>query len=288
MQQGQASNVAAAVAASATTAVALGGAAATTSAAPAAAGAACVVEWADIWKYCAEHQQANVMNNYALKYYRWSYEDPAGVPSIPGEGVEFDLSIDECMIYPPVHAAKGAKYWFEGSVQQPWSWRHLLGSLRKAPSELFASPVVSLRFAPIPSTVDHHRLHNEGDQFGAGVLPPVWDFIVGLQDGTQWRVHPRYRGNKVDIAKWDGAPFQSPIPKAGPGMSDGPGTYRFITESHYGPEAGRYAHELGADPRADHFRALHLAQKRSAKAPAAAGTAAVSSPQQPQAPGPCP
>ena len=250
---------------------------------PAPAAAATVIEWADILAYCKEHQQSNAMNNYALKYYRWSYEDPAGVPSIPGEGVEFDLTQAKCFIYAPRHEEKGTKYWFDNSCgeTQPWSWRHLQGSLRKGPKELFASPVVSLRFVPIPGTCDHHRLANDRASFGAGVLPPIWDFVVGLQDGTLWRVHPRYRGGKVDIAKWDGANFDSLIPKAGPGMSDGKGTYQHITKSHYGPDVGQYYHEPGVDPRADHFRSLHLAQKKGAAVPAAAGTGAASSSQPP-------
>ena len=52
-------------------------------------------------------------------------------------------------------------------------------------------------------------------------------------------------------------------------MSDGPGTYKYITESHYGPVGTHMLHEPGVDPRADHFRGLHLAQKKAAAASAA-------------------
>ena len=62
--------------------------AATSPPARAAAAAAKAYEWADIRAYCAKHKQANVMNNQALKYFRWAGEDPAGVPTATAaEGV---------------------------------------------------------------------------------------------------------------------------------------------------------------------------------------------------------
>ena len=78
-------------------------------------------------------------------------------------------------------------------------------------------------------------------------------------------------------------------------MSEGPGTYKYITSSHYGPDGGQMLHEPGVDPRADYFRERNLAQKKAAAASAAAGssgqasapavaagsTAAASSSQQP-------
>ena len=75
------------------------------------------------------------MNNCALKYFGWSYEGPARLRRIPGEGVEFDVTKSQCITYPPTHADRGGKYWFEASVKQPWSWRHLPGSLRKGQRE---------------------------------------------------------------------------------------------------------------------------------------------------------
>ena len=245
---------------------------------PAAAAAATgfVVQWEDIWEYCRVHRQPNVRNNDALKYFRWAYEDPVGVPSNPG--VAFDLSIDEHQIYIPHHADKGTAFWFDQDCeQQPWSWRHLLGSLTKAPKELYASAVVELRIVPIPETCDHHRLANHPGAFPKGVRPPVWDFVVKLQDGTQWRLHPRHQRGKVDISRWDGGAFHSPIPKKGPGLSDGPGTYRRITGAHYGPDVAAYKHEPGLDPKADHYRSLRLQQQKASRASAAAGQGAASS-----------
>ena len=66
---------------------------------------------------------------------------------------------------------------------------------------LWQSPVVGLSLVAIPGEVDKDRL--ERQVFEPGVLPPVWNFVVELKDGTFWRLHPRSRGNKVDIAQCD-------------------------------------------------------------------------------------
>ena len=60
--------------------------------ASAAAAAAPVYTWKDIRAYCAKHKQDNTLNNYALKYYRYSFENPPGVPSVPG--TDLDLTKD--------------------------------------------------------------------------------------------------------------------------------------------------------------------------------------------------
>ena len=246
----------------------------------AAVGTAKVFEWKDIWEYCKQNKQPNSMNNMALKYYRWCYEDPAGEPT--ERRVELDLQYDTHEIYLACHAEKGSQFWFDPTCdKQPWSWRHLFGALRTAPEEFYSSGVVSLSVVAIPKTCDHHRLHNQRSDFQPGVRPPVWDFVAGMADGSEWRLHPRFQRGKVDIAKWDGGAFDSPIPAAGPGNSDGPGTYKRITEAHYGPEAGRMYYEVGVDPKRDEHRSRHLAAKKAAKdkaaASAVAGTGAASS-----------
>ena len=246
--------------------------AATGSGASAAAAAAPVHEWKDIRAYCKKHPQKSVMNNYAHKYLRWSFEDPFGVPCIPGGGriLNFDLTRDTFRIFIAHHQENGPAYWFDSSCEeQPWSWRHLLVTL----PQLWQSPVVSLRFVAIPGTTDHKRMVNEWEKFEPGVRPPVWNFVVGLQDGTMWRLRPRYRGNKVDIQKWDGEPITSPVPAKGAGKSDGPGT-----QAHYGPDHGQMYYETGLDPTLGGHRANHLAAKGKAKAaPAAAGSVQPSS-----------
>ena len=56
-------------------------------------------------------------------------------------GTEFDLREDTFTIYVAHHDAKGPNYRFDATCeQQPWSWRHLLGSLSKGPRELWESP----------------------------------------------------------------------------------------------------------------------------------------------------
>ena len=246
--------------------------AATGSGASAAAAAAPVHEWKDIMAYCKKHPQKMVMNNYAHKYLRWSCEHPFGVPCIPGGGriLNFDLTRDTFRIFIAHHQENGPANWFDSSCEeQPWSWRHLLVTI----PQLWQSPVVSLRFVAIPGTTDHKRMVNEWEKFEPGVRPPVWNFVVGLQDGTMWRLRPRFRGNKVDIRKWDGEPIISPVPAKGAGKLDGPGT-----QAHYGPDHGQMYYETGLDPTLGGHRANHLAGKGKAKAaPAAAGSVQPSS-----------
>ena len=150
--------------------------AATVSGASAAADAAPIHEWRDIYKYCKGHSQRNVMNNYALKYFRWSYEDPAGVPSIPGEGRIFDLTQDTFPVYIARHEEKGPKYWFGESCgpEQPWSWRHLLGSLTKGPAEMFQ---------PAPAVARDKSMDVSLDESGSS-LASTADEEEGLSDSN--------------------------------------------------------------------------------------------------------
>ena len=251
--------------------------AAAVSGASAAAATAPVYEWRDITCYCKNHPQKRDMNDYALKYYRWCFEDPAGVPCIRGCGVsyrymDFDLSLDTWPIFIAHHQEDGPAYWFDDSCEeQPWSWRHLFGSLTQGPAELwqtrklFQSPVVRLSFVAIPDTIDQDRMFNEWEVFEPGVLPPVWDFVVGLQDGTMWRLHPRSRGNEVDIALCDGRHFFAPAPAKGAGKLDEPGTNQCITQAHYTPDHGQMHQETGLALAPDQQCANHLT------APAVAG-----------------
>ena len=86
--------------------------------ATAAAAAAPVYTWEDIRAYCRKHQQDNTLNNFALKYFRYSFEDHPGVSKNAMLGTDFDLREDTLPIYVAHHEEKGPKYWFDGTCEQ--------------------------------------------------------------------------------------------------------------------------------------------------------------------------
>ena len=115
--------------------------AATVTGACAAAATAPVHEWDNISRYCNKHKQKKVMNDYALRYFRWCCEDPVGVPCIRSDGMswrfwDFDLSQDTCSIIIAHYQEEGNVHWFDDACEeQPWSWRHLLDSVRVLPQD---------------------------------------------------------------------------------------------------------------------------------------------------------
>ena len=260
--------------------------AATVSGASAAAATAPVHEWSDIIRYCKNHPQKSDMNDYALKYFRWALEDPAGVPCICFDGIswrflDFDLSLDTCPIIIAHHQEERTVYWFDDACEeQPWSWRHLLDAVSLPPKEwwavrsLWQSPVVRLSLVAIPGEVDKDRL--ERQVFEPGVLPPVWNFVVGLQDGTLWRLHPRSRGNKIDIVKCDGRVYTfAPLPAMVHEKLDDPGRNQCDMHVRRTPDHGQMQQESGMAPAPDqqcakHFTAPAVAgfiQRRNTSAP---------------------
>ena len=256
--------------------------AAAVSGASAAAATAPVYEWRDITCYCKKHPQKRDMNDYALKYFRWCFEDPAGVPCIRGCGVsyrymDFDLSLDTWPIFIAHHQEEGTVYWFDDACEeQPWSWRHLLDSVRVLPQNFFKfrslwqSPVVGLSLVAIPGEVDKDRL--ERQVFEPGVLPPVWNFVVELKDGTFWRLHPRSRGNKIDIVECHARVYKFAMVHE---KLDDPGRNQCDMHVQSTPDHGQMQQESGMAPAPDqqcakHFTAPAVAgfiQRRNTSAP---------------------
>ena len=251
---------------------------------PAAADAADQVVYD--WDAMREHTrtrgpQRNKIHNDALKWFRYCSEDPAGVPSCGPEGYAIDLKSDDHEILIAHRNEKGPDFWYDDACErQPWSWRGLFVSIRTAPTEFFsAGGVVALRFAYNPNTTDHNLKKNFPLKY-QGVNPPVWDFIATMADQSEWKVHPRSRGG-VDLAPYDPG-FVGPVPDAGPGLSDGPGTYRRITSAHYEVSAPMWYQE-GHDPVRDAHRAAHLARQREHQGEGPAAAVAAPSPPAPAA-----
>jgi hypothetical protein len=191
------------------------------------------------------------LNNTALKSIRSCGEDPPGYPSIPvGHGKElFDRDPF------PIHTLQRTKGMAFELVdpEQPWSWRGMLNCFDDETLRRLVGPgITGICCMPLPGTYDHARLHAavalgtvfddfreeapyEGERRKAPV--PVWDFVVTRKDGTRIRFHPQLKNKKIGMSDLR-TPMERDGPMAGPGKSDGKGTFRRMQETNY-PETGR-------------------------------------------------
>ena len=191
------------------------------------------------------------LNNTALKSIRDCGEDPPGYPNIaPGYGKElFDRDP-----FPIQTLQRTTGPAFElVDPEQPWSWRGMLNCFDDETLRRLVGPgITGICCMPLPGTYDHARLHAavalgevfddfreeapyEGERRKAPV--PVWDFVVTRKDGTRIRFHPQLKNKKIGMADWL-TPMERDGPTAGPGQSDGKGTFRRMQETNY-PETGR-------------------------------------------------
>ena len=191
------------------------------------------------------------LNNTALKSIRDCGEDPPGYPNIaPGYGKElFDR--DPFPIQ-TLQRTTGPAFELVGP-EQPWSWRGMLNCFDDETLRRLVGPgITGICCMPLPGTYDHARLHAavalgtvfddfreeapyEGERRKAPV--PVWDFVVTRVDGTRIRFHPQLKNKKIGMSDWL-MPMERDGPLAGPGKSDGKGTFRRMQETNY-PETGR-------------------------------------------------
>ena len=137
--------------------------------------------------------------------------------------------------------------------EQPWSWRGMLNCFSDETLQKVVGPgITGICCMPLPGTYDHARLHAakelrivfddfrdeapyEGPRRAAPV--PIWDFIITRVDGTRIRFHPQLKTKKIGMSDWE-MPMERDGPLAGPGKSDGKGTFRRMQQSNY-PETGR-------------------------------------------------
>ena len=54
----------------------------------------------------------------------------------------------------------------------------------------------------------------------------IWDFVLHREDGTSIRLHPERKGPKVGTLDGRGHMELVPLPKAGPGGTNGRGTFK--------------------------------------------------------------
>ena len=191
------------------------------------------------------------LNNTALKSIRSCGEDPPGYPSIP-EGYGKELFDRDPF---PIHTLQRTKGMAFELVEpeQPWSWRGMLQGFDDETLRRLVGPgITGICCMPLPGTYDHARQSAAvalGQKFDdwreeapyAGerrkAPVPVWDFVVTRVDGARIRFHPQLKTKKIGMADWL-TPMERDGPTAGPGKSDGKGTFRRMQETNY-PETGR-------------------------------------------------
>ena len=179
------------------------------------------------------------LNNTALKWIRDTHENPRGHPTVE----EVDLTDSDPLQIGVLVKTQGMDYGFApGGATQPWSWREMLAAMpQNARARILGDPargVVRITCAPVQGSYDHKRhfaakkLRRPFDQTAS---VPVWDFHVQLDNGRRVRFHTMHKGSNVEVAEI--TPLPAPAlpgpPRRGKGLSDGPGTYRRITEANY-------------------------------------------------------
>jgi hypothetical protein len=96
--------------------------------------------------------------------------------------------------------------------------------------------IVKIECRPIRGTYDVKRYYEARSRkttIGDGTTPvPVWDFVVTRLGGEMSRFHPDMKKKHVgvddNVERMDVVP-----PAAGPGISEGPGSFRRFVKSNY-------------------------------------------------------
>ena len=76
---------------------------------------------------------------------------------------------------------------------------------------------------------DHKFTTALGSKNKKGEIVRTWDFVLYRDDGIQFWMHPEWTKTRFQC-KVGMKPRDHTVPKAGPGGSDGPGTYKHFTQ----------------------------------------------------------
>ena len=84
-------------------------------------------------------------------------------------------------------------------------------------------------FSERPNSYDHpehNRLMKAGVKPASQSRRSIWDFVLHREDGTSIRLHPEWKGTKVPTFDGCGHKEPVPLPKEGPGGTNGRGTFK--------------------------------------------------------------
>ena len=184
----------------------------------------------------------SIKSNYsvALKYFRTTAKDKF-------ESRDMVLPLAPIAIPGIKRDPKGGPQWTpSGSPPHAFVWvemiAHLSNTLRAEQTQtdmaLVVGPgIVSCVFKKDPIMYDHkcYQIVSEekkAEMKAHGTVETTWDFVFGRVDGSECALHPDYSKNLITYREVRGpggeqlrrtAPL---VPKAGPGKSDGPGTFQ--------------------------------------------------------------
>jgi len=175
--------------------------------------------------------------NEALKFYRHLAEERGRTFGQDQPELFLDMEQQVLEIEKPEHG-EGELFWFPNPpTLAPFNWRHLLMKLSPNDREqVVGSGVVTVGLYTTPGSYDHklcNRLSsNNTDPRGSGVQGAhrrVADFKITNNDGRSWLLHPSRQGKMVPRMMQRN--LQAPtLPKRGVGHSDGPNTFRRLTQ----------------------------------------------------------
>jgi hypothetical protein len=171
--------------------------------------------------FTAHHQQHNA----ALKYWRWfmTKEKAQSQQLRPVEtiheiahGVAMSYEIDE-------------------SKECEWSWLEMVAQLTDEDMVKIVQGddgrsrgLIGCSISQRNNSYDHkmhHKLRVE-QQSQAPERLAIWDFELQREDNTGVRLHPSWKGSKVETFRIEGHNQEVQPPEAGLGCSDGAGTYK--------------------------------------------------------------
>ena len=173
----------------------------------------------------AHHRQHSA----ALKYFR------ANLRAIT-ENTSWTMYLPDVMDVCAINHFDGPNYEVDYNRTGFWSWLDLVKQLRDDDIKFVVNGqdgqgggLTGCSFSPRPNSYDHkshHKLKKAGVRPELQSLLPTYDFVLHRVDGTSIRLHPSWRGGKVE--SYDGAGHLEPVPppKPGLGASEGPGTFK--------------------------------------------------------------
>ena len=189
--------------------------------------------------------QAWKLNNSALKFFR----DTVGETSPGFESGPVELTgsfVHQIGVLVKQHDGTDQSmdyWWTPGGATTPWSWMQMLMQLPQNRFDEIVGPhhICRITLEHVPGSTDQKRCNAAIKCHAQEPIPKeadafVWDFHVLTSNGEVHRFHPDYTKKKAGAVKVLGlAPSLPQGPAAGRGLSDGPGTFRRISDGNYNP-----------------------------------------------------
>ena len=147
-----------------------------------------------------------------MKFLRDTNENPPGLPIVHRVPL---------LDHPDAWITRWAMgmYYTLGAPMQPWSVLSMLKIMQSQTRERIAGPGITDIFCmPIEGTYEHKKVPVP---FCEKVPVPLWDFVVTRVDRTALRFRTSQIRNKIEIADMQSL-FETDVPAAGKGKSDGP------------------------------------------------------------------